>query len=265
MGQANIFARNRKKTHTTKDNVDYTKLNITFKAKGICVVICGCAFFGIGDLFYDDYVISIALSFLSVFTPSIWKNYLLAHRRATLTFYFKQTLYSLSSSLAAGKSVENAFRAAIQDLTILNPDKNNDMIRELVILCARIDYGQSLEEALTNFEERAKIDDITHFVDVFIACKRTGADLIEVLRRTSTILAEKLSIEQEIKVAIAQKKFESKIMFSAPFLFLIFLKATASDFLAPLYTRFGSVISTFSLLSLVACFFWIQRIMNIKV
>ncbi|MEH7087354.1 pilus assembly protein TadB, partial [Neobacillus drentensis] len=111
----------------------------------------------------------------------------------------------------------------------------------------------------------AGIEDITNFADVFTVCKRTGGDLVEVVRRTSTMIGEKMDIQQEISVMVAQKKFESKVIMLAPVGFLAFLNMSAPDFMTPMYSGVGIIVSTFALFGLIACSVWILRIMDIRV
>lgn len=149
---------------------------------------------------------------------------------------------------------------------MLYPDGDNDMIRELTIITTRLDYGQPIEEALEDFSVRAASEDIANFADVFVTCKRTGGDLVEVVRKTSTIIGEKLDIQQDITVMISQKKFESYILMATPFIFLIFLNVVAGDFMQPLYGNpIGIVVSTICLLALTGCFALIRKFMNIRV
>lgn len=222
-------------------------------------------FLGIGYLFYHQWIIALLLSFGGLLVPRFWKKYMLERRRMALNLHFKQALYSLSSSLSAGRSVENGFREAIQDLRLLDPDAENDLITELSIICARMEYGEPIEDALHDFSRRACMEDITNFADVFTTCKRTGGDLVEVIRRTSSIIGEKLDIQQEIAVLVAQKKFESKALLAAPILMLVFMNLTSADYMKPMFSGMGMIISTFALLGLIGCLLWIIKMMNIKI
>lgn len=244
---------------------DYTTLVLSRRQRWSCIGISGLLFFGVGLLFYHHWIAGIVLAVGALGVPRYWTKVLLDRRRTTLGLHFKQALYALSSALAAGKSVENGFRESVEDLRMLNPETDTDLIREFTILRTRMEYGQPIEEALQDFADRARIEDITNFADVFITCKRTGGDLVEVVRRTSSVIGEKLDIQQDIMVAVAQKRFESKAMFAAPFIFLLFLNFTAKDFMAPLYSGMGYLISTGALVMLAGCYLWITRIMDIKV
>ncbi|MFD1886004.1 type II secretion system F family protein [Paenibacillus wenxiniae] len=246
--------------------VDYTTYQLSIVQRVSCMIVCGAVFAVVGYLFYHSWIVGVVLAGAAWFTPRLLRNYLIERRQQALSAHFKQALYSLSSSLAAGRSVENGFREAAQDLQMLYPDGDNDLIRELTIITTRMDYGQPIEQALEDFSIRAASEDIANFADVFITCKRTGGDLVEVVRKTSTIIGEKLDIQQDIMVMIAQKKFESYILMATPFIFLIFLNVVAGDFMKPLYGNpLGIAISTVCLLALTGCFILIRKFMNIRV
>ncbi|ETT60255.1 MULTISPECIES: type II secretion system F family protein [Paenibacillus] len=242
---------------------DYKVYELTLQQRILTLIAGGLLMYGIGYLFYHHWLLSLLLMPGGAYAPHILRNYLLKRRRNALNLQFKQTLFSLSSSLSAGRSVENAFREAVQDLRMLDPEGSSDMISELNIICARMEYGQPVEEALRNFSERAGMEDIERFADVFSVCKRTGGDLVEVVRRTSTIIGEKLDIQQDIAVSIAQKKFEAKALLISPLIMVMFMSLTAGEYMQPMYTGAGIAISTIALVALFLCYLWTTKIMDI--
>ncbi|WP_379132464.1 type II secretion system F family protein [Paenibacillus sp. sgz500958] len=242
---------------------DYRDYELTLIQKTLAIAIGTMLLYGVGYLFYHQLLLSLLPVPGCIYAPRLLRDYLLRRRRSALNLHFKQTLFSLSSSLSAGRSVENAFREAVQDLHMLDPDGRSDMIAELNIICARLEYAQPIEEALQDFSRRAGMEDIKRFADVFTVCKRTGGDLVEVVRRTSTVIGEKLDIQQEIAVTIAQKKFEANALLVSPLAMILFMNLTSGDYMAPMYTGMGFVISTLALAGLFLCYLWITRIMDI--
>jgi tight adherence protein B len=242
---------------------NYTVYELTLVQKTLAIAVGGMLLFGVGYLFYHHWILSLLLMPGGLYAPRMLRNYLLKRRRSMLNLQFKQTLFSLSSSLSAGRSVENAFREAVQDLRMLDPEGGGDMISELNIICTRMEYGQPVEEALRDFSARAGMEDIERFADVFTVCKRTGGDLVEVVRRTSTIIGEKLDIQQDIAVSISQKKFEAKALLISPLIMVIFMSLTAADYMEPMYTGAGIAISTLALVALFLCYLWTTKIMDI--
>lgn len=245
---------------------DYSVYNLSRGQRLRCVASGGLLFYMMGYLFYQNAVLSLILAFGGLIVPRFWRDHLLRRRRATLNLHFKQTLYSLSSSLSAGRSVENGFRDAVDDLLMLDPGAQNDLIFELRVIVSRLEFGEPIEAALQDFARRAGMEDITNFADVFTTCKRNGGDLVEVIRRTSTVIGEKLDIQQEISVMIAQKKFESKALLISPFLLLLFMNMTSADYMESMHSSVaGIAISTFALFALGGCFWWITKLMDINV
>ncbi|TDL57884.1 pilus assembly protein TadB [Paenibacillus dendritiformis] len=219
----------------------------------------------VGYLFYHHWLGMLLLAAAGLRYTRIRRHTLLARKRARLAQQFKQALYSLSSSLSAGRSMENAFREAIADLKLLYPGTEVEMERELRIIAMRMENGEPLEQAVIDLSRRAAQEDISNFADVLVTCKRTGGDLIEVVRRTSSVIGEKMDIKQEIDVLVAQKRLEMKVMMAAPFLFLAFLNLASPDFMAALYEGVGRVIATVALLLLLLGAWLIHKLMDIRV
>ncbi|NGZ76011.1 pilus assembly protein TadB [Saccharibacillus sp. VR-M41] len=245
---------------------DYTTYKLAGYEKMLSMIVVGGVLFAVGLLFYKIWLLALLLTLPALKAPKMWQKRQIERKRMLLKLHFKQALYSLSSSMAAGRSVENAFREAAADLTLLYPGGNSDMIRELEVITTRLEYGEPIESALLDFGRRAQIEDIDNFIDVFVTCKRTGGDLIEVVRRTSTVIGEKMDIQQDISVMIAQKKFESNILLGTPFIFILFINASAPEFMAPLYgTPMGIILATVGLGLLFLSAWLMGRIMNIQI
>ena len=266
-GRANRGVQGHSQTATSSNHAlpIYTELILSMRQKIACVLISGVLFWSMGYLFFWNAWLAALLIACTYWMPRMWSRFLLKRRRDTLSLHFKQMLYSLSTSLAAGRSVENAFKEAVNDLSFLYPDGSTDMIRELNIICARLEYGQPIEEALQDLSQRAALEDITNFADVFSSCKRTGGDLVEVIRRTSSMIGEKMEVSMEIGVLLAQKRLESKLLLAAPIFLVGFMDVSSPDYMDPLHSGVGLII-TFVALLLFGCAFWlINKIMSIKV
>jgi len=261
----------KEKDRTKKDIethlVDYSVYRLSVKEYLFYAVMAGMFFGFVCYLFYDTWFIAFVFGSLGLFYPFIHKKTLLEQRKEKLSLQFKEAIASLSSSLAAGRSIENSFKEVVADLYLLYPDPETYIIREFEIINRRVENGETIENAIRDFSIRSDIEDILNFANVFITCKRTGGNLVEVIRRTSDIISEKIEIQQEVSVMLAQKKFESKIMSLAPIGMILLLRYSAGDYLAPMYewAEKGPIIMTICL-GILGFAFWLgQRIMNIRV
>jgi tight adherence protein B len=248
-----------------KKGIDYGIYEMNRKEKLLAIAAASCVLIGIAYVFYQSLLVCSLFAVMGLLYPSVRQKALRDKRQHQLSVQFKQALSCLSGSLAAGKSVENAFADAVIDLKLLYPDPKCCIIAEFEIILRKLQNGETIEAAIADFSRRAKLEDVANFADVFSTCKRTGGNLVEVVRRTSGIIGEKLEIQQDIAVMLAQKRFEAKVLAAAPILIVAVLKASAPDYMEPLYHGFGYVVMTSALAVLSLCFWLTKQIMNIKV
>ena len=73
-------------------------------------------------------------------------------------------------------------------------------------------------------------------------------------------------MQQEIKVLVAQKNLESKILGVIPLIMVALLSYSSPDYMAPLYRLgTGSVVMTIALILIVFSYWVTKRIINIQV
>jgi tight adherence protein B len=249
------------------DIIDYSVYHLSKNEYVTAVLIGSGLFFLVGYLFYQNLFIAFILSLLGYFFPKIRRVQLRDKRKRDLSLQFKNMLFSLSSALSAGNSVERAFRTITKDLELLYPDPNTYIIREMELINRRIANGGTIEAVVRDFSNRADIEDIQSFAEVFTASTKTGGDLVEIISRTSTIISEKLEIQQEIQVLISGKQLESKILMVAPLALIGFMTYAADGYMDPLFDfpGPGPVIMTVCIGVLCFVYWLLQKIMNIKV
>jgi tight adherence protein B len=237
------------------------------KSERIVALLTGWGLAGITAwVFYKSFWMVLLFLLLGTYYPVYRQRGLLKKKRLQLQLQFKQLMASLSSSLGAGRSVESAFQESLTDLKLLYADPETMMIKELQLILRRLENGETIERALLSFSERAEMDDVRQFADVFVTCKRTGGNLVQVMRRTAAIIQDKLDMSQDIQVALSQKRFESRVLTVAPVLMVAVLGISSPDYLEPMYSgAAGRIIMTVALLVFAGCFALTNKIMDIKV
>lgn len=244
--------------------IDYSVYRLS-KGQRLWAIVQGCTFIFVAVwLMYRHYIAALVIAPLGLLYPRHYAKALCRRRREKLRQQFKEALLALSSLLSAGRSVENAFASLENDLVLLLEDSQSDLILELRVITNRLQTGEPLEIGLGDFAKRSDLDEIRNFADVITICKRAGGDLVEVVRRTSQLIGEKLEVELEVSVLIAQKRFEARIMMGMPFAFVGILGFVAGDYMDPLHEGMGIILLSVCLLLLCACSWWMLRIMDIK-
>lgn len=249
-----------------KGLTDYNTYTMTKKEKAFYIVLAAVIIYVTGFIFYRSHVFSALLCPLALLYPGMKKKEIIARRKNELNIQFKDMLYSLSSSLSAGKPVEPAFKEVLKDLAIIYPDPEASIIKEVEFIVRKIEVNETIESALTDFARRANIEDIDNFVDVFYTCKRTGGNMVEIIKNTSNIINDKIEIKQEISTALAERKLEQKVLNVLPILMIVLISASAADYIRPVFTTIqGRVIMTISIMLLGAAYFISRKVTDIKV
>ncbi|MCR4437127.1 MAG: type II secretion system F family protein [Clostridiales bacterium] len=228
-------------------------------------LLAAAVLFSVGFLFFKSPYISAFLCGFSFLYPPYKKKDLMTRRKNLLNQQFRDALFSIASSLSSGKSVEGAFRAALDDLKILYDDENALIIKEFELLNRRMDRNETLDRALLDFAERADIEDIKNFADVLIICKNTGGNLIEVVRNASNIINQKIDIKNEMQVVIAEQKFSQKVLNMVPFGLLSMMAAGSPEYMAPLYSLKGHMAMFLVLMLLAASYVISSKITDIEI
>ncbi len=178
---------------------------------------------------------------------------------------FKDGMLAVSSSLAAGYSVENAFKEAVSELINLYGEKSI-VVEEFKTIVRKLSLNENVEDAMCDMAEKIKLEDAVYFAQVFRFAKRSGGNLIEIIGKTASNIGDKLSVLEEISVLISAKQMEQKIMNIMPFGIIAYLRICAYEFIAPLYGNlFGVCVMTVCLLFYLAAIKLSQKIMDIKV
>lgn len=248
-----------------RKRIYYDEYRLSVKERFIAIAIPAILLYAVGMIFFQHIFLSIAIACLAIFYPRVYVKNKIIQRKEELKRQFQQALYMLSSSLSAGRSLESSFPAVLQDLKMLYPDENTLITAEFADICIQLRNGSTVEKALSALSERAQISELSQFVDVLIVCKRTGGNLVEVVRTSSRMISDKMQIQQQIGVMISQKKLESKILGVVPIAIVAFLVYSSPDYMAPMYEGIGRLIMGLSLMLLIACQLWSRKLMDIDI
>lgn len=186
-------------------------------------------------------------------------------RKWQLNMQFRDGILSISAALNAGYSMENAILQAKEDLKLMY-EEDALIITEFQYMIHQLKNNQTVEEVFWDFSKRSKVEDIYNFAEVFITAKRTGGDIIKIIRRTCNSISDKIEVKREIITLITAKKFESSIMNLIPLGIILYMWAFSPGFMEPLYGNvMGIMIMTITLVLYGIAYWLSQRIINIEV
>ena len=191
------------------------------------------------------------------------KGQLKEKRKWELNIQFGEMIKSLSAVLESGYSVENAVTETYHDLK-LTFDDNAMIMTELKTIMASLKSNVPIEKTFEEFAARSGVDDVKSFSDVFSTAKRTGGNIISIIRSTALVIRTRVELKRELRTMIASKKYESDIMRMIPFAILLYLRVFSPDMVGALYgNTFGVVFMTVILVIYIVFSMIADRIVNI--
>ena len=248
------------------NGIDYSEYNMTFAEKVLYALIGGGCLFLVGYVFYQNVLISAVFSLLGLKYPSMRKKQIIKMRQKKLTLQFKDMLYSLSSAVGAGNSVERALSVTLEDMKQQYNDSEAFIIQELELMVMRAKMNRTVEEIFNDFASRSHVEDIQTFANIFEISKRTGGNLIEIIRNTTQVIADKIEIKTEIDTMLSGQQMEQKVMTVLPIGLIFFMTKTGGGFMDPIFTTLiGRVIATVALIIVLIGNIWSKKIADIQV
>ena len=220
---------------------------------------------GISYLFYGTVLGAILLSPYLIRYMKSWKRQTVKKKKRSFQLQFKEAIGALSSALHIGYSVENAMREAWKDLRLLYK-KDEMILREFRYMLRQLEMNVPIEMVLKSFAERTENEEVRMFVDVFSMAKRSGGDMIGIIRNAIGQIGEKIDVKREIDTLMSAKKMEFKIMCIVPLTMIFYVKVSFPEFVNVLYgNAVGVGIMTACLLIYVAAYEFGKKLVEIEV
>ena len=218
----------------------------------------------ISILFYDSFYAMLP-GFVWVIIYIKEKRRILCRKRMRqMKAEFKEFLNCLIAALQTGRSMENAFLESCKDLAGYL-GRETIFLTEMKRICARLAVGENLEKLLTELSDRSHMEELEYFAQVFSIGKRSGGNLIGVMKNTIRMIQERMEAEEEIYTVIAEKQLEFYIMCVIPFVMILYLRIGAGNFIESLYGNLtGIIIMTACLAVYGGCYLYGKRLLEFE-
>lgn len=247
-------------------NINYKVYVLSIDERLKYMLVGYVGLFLISYIFYASVFFSMIISIIGMILPRYQKEHLRKARQDKLTLEFKDALYSIYTSLAAGESPENALKQVPEDLASLYSGEDTFIIPEFEIIRRRLEMNISIEQVLGSFAGRTGVQDIENFADIFITSIDTGGRQNEIIKNSINTIVEKIEIKRDITIKISGKKFEAQVMTLMPVFMILFLSIMSGDYIEPMYTTFeGRIVMTVALAIIGIAYKVGEKIMTIEV
>ncbi len=172
-------------------------------------------------------------------------------------------LRSFMTSLQAGLSMESACRMARRDLEECFGQSRHPILSHIDAICRGLDLNMSMEELFSRFADQSGIQDIHEFAAVMETARKSGGDLVEIIRNSAGHLQAKMETTEEIRACLSGIQLEKNIMLAMPLIMLLYLNMTGAAYTVILYESLaGRILMSLLLAAMVACYYWTEAILK---
>lgn len=188
----------------------------------------------IGLVFYNAVWAGLFFGWLVPVYLRLRKKGYAEKKRQKLLMEFKDGMSVVAVALSAGYSVENAFIEAEREVLTLYGE-SADIVSFFRRIHAQIAVNRNIEEILMNFAMESGVEDILCFAEVFRYAKRSGGDMVEIIKDTVAVIGQKADTAREISVLISAKQTEQLIMDIVPIGIILYLRMASPELIGRMY------------------------------
>ncbi len=188
----------------------------------------------IGFLFYDRLWVGLLLSPFGFLFVKKKQRERREKDKQQLTNSFKEGMQSIATSLAAGYSIENAMAQAAGELALIYGEADPAAIGFQKVVY-RVSLNQNVEDAFEEFAKESDVEEILYFSQILTYAKKTGGNLIQIIRNTTDMIVERLDVDREIVTMTTAKRYEQKIMSIIPLLMIGYMRFASFGLIEKLY------------------------------
>lgn len=202
-------------------------------------------------------VLSIALAFGTV--PFLYILRKRSKRTRDLERQLPDALDLMARALKAGHALASA-------LQMVGDEGQDPIATEFRIVHDEINYGVSVETALSNLASRVPSTDMRYFVVAVLIQRETGGNLTEVLGNLSALIRERLRLLGKVRVLSAEGRMSGWVMGCLPFVVAAIINVINPQFMAVLWTDpLGLKIVYAMLFLMLMGGLWMRKIIRIRV
>jgi len=201
----------------------------------------------------------LMLFFLIRLIPVVVIGVLKKKRLEEFNVQLTEALVSMSNSLRAGFSIQQAFETIVQE-------GRKPISQEFGVFVQQTRVGVRFEDALNNMEERVRSEDLTLMVRAIEISRQTGGNLTEVFDIISATIRERSRIEGKIKSMTAMGRLQGIVVGLIPIFLMGALFVLDPQMMMEFVTNLMGIAILFLVVILLTVgFFVIHKIVSIEV
>jgi tight adherence protein B len=161
--------------------------------------------------------------------PLVFLHHRRAKRLKRIEAQLPEALDLMTRALRAG----HAFSSGLQ---MIGEEMTEPIASEFRIVHDEVNFGVSLQQALTNLSERIPLTDLRYFVVAVLIQRDSGGNLTEVLGNLSRLIRERLKLLAKVRVLSSEGRLSAWVLGVMPFALAGMMNVVNPEFMSLLWT-----------------------------
>ncbi len=219
----------------------------------------------LGYLFYDCCAAGLIYVPYIIYYVKNGKRRYERKRQERVAAEFKDGMQAVVSALTAGYSIENSFREALGEIALLYGRKT-ELYKGFAGIVYQLNLNVNIEEAFGSFAKKCQVEEISNFAEILQYAKRSGGNLIQIIKNTTETISEKIDVKREISTIISSKQLEQTIMNYVPIGIILYMRLTSPEMFEKVYGNiFGIVFMSVCLILYLFAGILAEKIVDIRI
>ena len=199
------------------------------------------------------------LALAAAFLPWVYLQWRRGRRLRKIEQQLPDVLDLIGRALRAGHALPSGLQMAGDEMA-------DPIAHEFRITHDEINYGVSMQQALTNLGERVPLTDVSYFVAAVLIQREAGGNLTEVLGNLSKLIRDRHKFHATVRVLTTEGRLSAWVLGVLPFVLAGLLYFANHDFIRVLWTDpMGINITNVVLTMMAVGAFWLYKLIQIRV
>jgi tight adherence protein B len=210
-------------------------------------------------LFLPFKMFAVLVGLCLALLPFMYVNWKRKRRLSKYSEYLPDALSMMCNALKAGQSLNACF-------SLISEQAPAPLGPEFGRCYEEQNLGIPLETALLEMAKRAPNVDLKFFATAVILQRQTGGDLCEILEKIARLIRERFQIHGMIMALTGEGRLSGTVLLALPPVLAVTMFFLNKEYIMQLFTHpLGHQMLAFAFVAQVLGFFWIRKIINIKV
>lgn len=205
---------------------------LEWSVSSLLLACCGLAaagWIGMYSVAHQGFLAGAVTALVLGAAPLLYVHYKRSKRLAKFERQLPEALDLITRALRAGHAFPAALKMAGEEMA-------DPVAGELSTVHDEVNFGVSLEQALTHLSERIPLTDLRYFVVAVLVQRESGGNLTEILTNLSRLIRERLKLMGKVRVLSSEGRLSAWILAIMPFFMAGVLNLANPEFMRPLWT-----------------------------